>query len=261
MAKPLRLLILGGTTEAANLARCVAEDSRLTVTTSLAGRTRRPASLPGTVRSGGFGGAEGLTRYLKDEAIDLMIDATHPYAAAISANAAKAAARADVPCLHLLRPAWAEQAGDHWITVAHGEAAAEAITGLGKRVFLTLGHRDLEAFRGRPDHWFLIRLIDPPDLPPALANHELLLKRGPFSAADEAELLRSQRIDVVVSKNSGGDATYGKIAAARDLGVPVIMIARPAPTAGTTVESVAAALAWLEAQLGRRGGHRQALTK
>ena len=257
MADPIRLLILGGTTEAADLARHVAADPRLAVTTSLAGRTRNPASIPGGVRSGGFGGVAGLAHYIKDESIDLVVDATHPYAATMTANAAAAATETGVPCLHLLRPAWTAQAGDQWITVADGTAAAEALAGLGTRVFLTLGHRDLAAFGDMPEHWFLIRLIDPPKTPPPLANYELRLQRGPFSIADETALLRDHCIDVVVSKNSGGAATYAKIEAARDLSLPVVMIARPDPPTGTVVESVTDALAWIEAQMDSR----QALTK
>lgn len=214
--------------------------------TSLAGRTRRPAELAGQVRLGGFGGAQGLARYLEDQAIDLLVDATHPFAAAISRNAVEASALSGVPRLMLARPAWAPVAGDRWNEVESAAAAARQVATLGRRVFLTVGRQELGAFADLPEVWFLVRLIEAleDDLP--LADYQLVLGRGPFAEAAEAELLRARRIDLLVSKNSGGPATYAKIAAARGLGLPVLMIARPALPPGDSVPDVDQALAWIE---------------
>lgn len=247
MAVPRRVLILGGTAEAARLARELAVRPGLDLVTSLAGRTRVPAELPGRLRVGGFRGPAGLAAYLRNEVVDAVIDATHPFAARMAGNVAAACEEAGVPRLKLVRPAWEEQPGDHWIRAGDAESAAEALAGLGERVFLTLGRRDLDAFARLRDVWFLVRLIDPPpeDLP--LPRHELLLARGPFAAAAEAELMRARGIQALVSKNAGGAATYGKITAARQLGLPVVMIERPLVPPGETAPDVAGAVAWLDA--------------
>ena len=249
MAEQVKVLILGGTAEAAALARALAEDARVAATTSLAGRTRAPGELPGAVRRGGFGGAQALADYLRQEGIDLLVDATHPFAARIGRNAAQACAAAGVPRLVLTRPPWTAREGDRWIPVPDAEAAAAALSGLGRRVFLTIGRQELAAFTGLTDIWFLVRLVEPPEQPIPLDDFHLVLGRGPFSLAQETALLRAQGIEAVVSKNSGGPSTYAKIEAARALGLPVVMVARPAPPAGETVESVAAALAWIERRL------------
>ena len=241
-----RVLILGGTGEAADLAARLVDRPGFAVTSSLAGRTRAPAALPGEVRVGGFGGADGLAQYLRDGAIDLVVDATHPFAAAISRNAAAACAATGRPRLTLCRPPWTAGAGDRWIPADSIAAAAAVVGEHGRRVFLTVGRQDLAAFSGRPAIRFLVRVIDPPETPLPLADHEVVLGRGPFEAADEVDLLRRHAIDLVVSKNSGGAATYPKIVAARTLGLPVLMIARPHPPAGARVAGVEAALAWLE---------------
>ena len=246
--EPRRLLILGGTGEAAALARRLADDPRLDVTTSLAGRTRDPAALTGAVRVGGFGGPEGLADYLRQAAIDLLIDASHPYAAAISRHAADACSATGVPRLQLVRPAWQPQAGDDWREVPDMAAAAATVPGLGHRVFLTVGRQELAAFAGLAETWFLVRSIEPPAACP-LPAYEAILGRGPFDTDEEAALLRDRAIDLLVSKNSGGEATYPKIAAARRLGLPVVMVARPDAPAGRRVANVDDAAIWVEERL------------
>ncbi len=249
MAKPTEVLILGGTAEAAALARDLAEEPRVAVTTSLAGRTRVPAELPGAVRRGGFGGAAALADYLKTRAVDLLIDATHPFAARISGNAAQACMGAGVPRLVLTRPPWAARDGDRWTRVADAGSAAAALPALGRRVFLTIGRQELAAFSALSGLWFLVRLVEPPEDPIPLADFHLVLGRGPFSLAQETALLRAQGIEVVVSKNSGGSGTYAKIEAARALDLPVVMVERPPLPEGETVETAAAARAWIEDRL------------
>ncbi len=249
MPDTLRLLILGGTEEGLALADWVARQERLSVTTSLAGRTREPKRPPGRVLSGGFGGTEGLTAFLLEQPIDLLVDATHPFAATMARHAAAACAAAGVPRLKLLRAPWLAEDGDRWIAVPDMAAAARVLEGLGERVFLSSGRQGIESFSACRDHWFLVRLIDPPAAPLPLARHELILARGPFEEGDEAALLQTHRIDAVVSKNSGGGATYGKILAARRLGLPVVMIARPPAPPGEEVASVEAAAEWIAAHL------------
>lgn len=250
MAERQRMLLLGGTGEAAALAARLAGDEWVDVTTSLAGRTRTPGVLAGRVRTGGFGGADGLAAYLKTEHIDLLIDATHPYAARMPHAAAEACARMGVPRLRLLRPPWVPVTGDRWIAATNLAAAAAMLPGLAMRVFLTTGQRDLDAFESLTGLWFLIRLIEPPAEAIPLAHCQVHLDRGPFRVEDEIALLRKHRIEAVVSKNSGGAATTGKIAAARILGLPVIMIDRPAQPSGETVDTIDACLAWIGARVG-----------
>ena len=235
----MRALILGGTTEAAALARALTD---VEVVTSLAGRTSRPAALPGRVRIGGFGGAQGLAEYLETEGIETLIDATHPFAARISANAAEAVRLRPTPRLMLVRPEWTPQPGDRWTTVPDIPAAADAVP-KGARAFLAIGRQELAPFAGRADAWFLIRSVEPPDrpLPP---NHAVVTARGPFRVEDEAALLAEHRIDVLVAKNSGGDDA--KLAAARRLGVPVVLVKRPPLPEGERVDTVAEAVAWLD---------------
>ncbi|MGF1609615.1 MAG: cobalt-precorrin-6A reductase [Kiloniellales bacterium] len=247
--RPRRLLILGGTAEARALAEAAAADPRLTVISSLAGRTQAPAALAGVVRVGGFGGAAGLARYLAEAEIDLMIDATHPFAARISHNAAEACAAAGVPRLLLQRPAWSAQPGDGWTVVQNTTEAAHAVADLGRRVFLALGRQDLAPFAALTGHWFLLRLIEPPHEPLPLAAHTLVIARGPFAEADEIALLEQHRIEVLVSKNSGGSATSAKLSAARARGLPVVMIARPPMPPSEVAEDVESACTWLEWKL------------
>jgi precorrin-6A/cobalt-precorrin-6A reductase len=242
---PTRLLILGGTTEANQLAAALADDPEVTVTTSLAGRTRAPALPPGAVRIGGFGGIDGLAHYLREQKIDRVIDATHPFAATITRNAATACAQAQIPRAVLTRPAWIREPGDDWREVADMAAAAEALNGWAKRVFLTVGRQDLAPFAQCCGIRFLIRSIDPPQPMPAIRDWELVLARGPFTQEAEVALMRDWTADCLVTKNSGGAATYAKIAAARDLRLPVIMVRRPTLPESLTLLSVEAALVWV----------------
>jgi len=249
-----RVLILGGTSEARDLAAMTVSrfGSRIDVITSLAGRTQAPADYAGRVRLGGFGGAEGLAAYLQRERIDLLIDATHPFAATISTHAVAAAAQTGVKLLALIRPEWQPQSGDRWLVVPDANAAAEAVRSLGRRVFLSFGGRELEAFAPLKEIWFLVRRIDPPAQPLPLASYEMSLGRGPFSLADERNLLRAHGIEVLVTKASGGTATRAKLDAARELGVPVVMIRRPVPQAAavsTPEEAADRIAALLEAPL------------
>lgn len=239
------MLILGGTQDGAAIARDLAAEPAIHTVSSLAGRTRNPGPITGEVRRGGFGGADGLTRYLSEARIDLLVDATHPFAAAISRHAAKAGKAASVPRVQLQRPPWSPQDDDRWVEVDSVDAAARAIPAQGSRAFLTVGRQELDAFAASQNVWFLIRLIDPPAAPIALGAFELLCARGPFEAAAEETLMRERAIEVLVSKNSGGRATYGKIAAARNLGIPVVMVRPPPAQPGDQVGDVDAACAWI----------------
>jgi precorrin-6A/cobalt-precorrin-6A reductase len=242
----MRILILGGTAEARGLAQRLAGRSDLAVTLSLAGRTATPAVQPVPVRVGGFGGADGLADYLSAERVDALIDATHPYAAIISANAARAAQSTGVPLLALRRPPWIPIAGDRWIEVEDIPAAVAALGAAPRRVFLALGRKELAPFTAAPQHHYLVRSVDPVDPPLAVPYATYVTARGPFAEAAERALLGVHAIGVVIAKNSGGTATYGKIAAARSLGLPVIMPSRPPLPAVTAVETIEEALAWLD---------------
>lgn len=242
----MRVLILGGTTEASSLARLLANDARFEATLSLAGRTAQPAPQALPTRVGGFGGVEGLVRHLCDEKIAAVVDATHPYADRMSAHAVAACAQAAVPLASLVRAPWTRQAGDDWRDVADTAAAVDVLGANPRRVFLAIGRQELPLFASGPQHRYLARVIDAPDgahLPPHLA---LLQARGPFDLAAETTLLCDHRIDVVVSKNAGGAATYAKIAAARALHLPVVMIARPNKPAGHVTATPEDAVAWLD---------------
>ena len=233
------VLILGGTTEARELAGAL-DGPR--VITSLAGRTNNPLLPRGELRIGGFGGVAGLACYLAAERVDVLVDATHPFAAGISANAVPAAERAGIPLLVLRRPGWTERPGDAWHRVASLEAAAALLPSLGRRIFLTTGRQGIGAFAGLDECWFLARSVEPP-VPPMPARLEVVLDRGPFTLDGELGLFRSHRIDVLVSKDSGGPAA--KLDAARALGRPVVLVDRPPPAGGTVVGSVTSALDWL----------------
>jgi precorrin-6A/cobalt-precorrin-6A reductase len=241
----MRVLILAGTSEAAALAEACAGREGLVAISSLAGRTCTPRPLPGTVRVGGFGGAGGLERFLRSERIERLVDASHPFAVQIGRHAVAACRAAGVPRLRLLRPPWRAVAGDHWHEVDSLADAAQLLPEVGRRVFLTVGQKELGAFAGVAQVWFLVRTIEPPAAMP-LAQALCLQARGPFALADELALLREHRIDVLVTKASGGTATYPKLAAARELGLPVIMLRRPTPPPGPLVDNIEAALAWLE---------------
>ncbi|MET8565604.1 cobalt-precorrin-6A reductase [Streptomyces flaveolus] len=239
---PAHVLILGGTTEARRLAADLAARPGVRVTTSLAGRVARPGALPGEVRTGGFGGPEGLADWLRTHRVDALVDATHPFAASITDHAARAARATGVPAVVLGRPGWRPGPGDRWHDVPSLAGAAEALPGLGRRVFLTTGRLGLAAFAHLTDLRFLVRSVDPPE-PPLPPDTSVVLARGPFTVAGDTELLRAHRIDVLVTKDSGGEATAAKLTAARELGLPVVVVRRPALPAGVTaVPDVAGAL-------------------
>jgi precorrin-6A/cobalt-precorrin-6A reductase len=244
---PLRLLVLGGTSEASALAAAVTGREDIAPILSLAGRTENPKPAPIARRVGGFGGVEGLCDYLSCNAIDAVVDATHPFAEQISSNAAKACAVARVPLLVFTRPPWRREPDDDWIEVDSVEAAVDALGTDRRTVLLTQGRLQLSAFARAPQHRYIVRAIDRPaeiDAPPGA---KLILVRGPFALADEERLMREEGIELLVTKNSGGAATYPKIEAARRLGVTVVVVRRPTePNAGTATD-LPAALAWIEA--------------
>jgi len=245
----MRILILGGTAEASALAKLIAGDNRFQPTLSLAGRTASPAVPPIPYRIGGFGGWEGLAAWIKAEGVSAVVDATHPFAARISANAVKAAEAAGVALVTVIRPAWTPQEGDRWMPVTTPQAAAAELGPSPRTVFLATGRLELPAFAAAPQHSYIARVIDHPGdvaLPPRI---EFIYDRGPFNAAAEAQLLAGHRAEIVVSKNSGGAATYGKIEAARALGLPVVMIERPAKPALHAVSGGSEAMRWLETRL------------
>jgi precorrin-6A/cobalt-precorrin-6A reductase len=250
---PDRLLILGGTSEAAMLAeQAVARfGPGLEVITSLAGRLPPPRGLAGRLRIGGFGGPSGIVRFLRDERIDLVIDATHPFAATISAAVADASAATGTPRLLFLRPPWTPQPGDCWHEVADFTAAAEKVGAIARRAFLTIGPSEIAAFSTVQRVFFLVRLfrLEPAPLP--LADHGVIVARPPFTVEAEQVLLARERIDTLVSKQSGGPME-AKLTAARALGLAVVMIRRPEKPPGVRVDGVAGAMAWLEARLGWR---------
>ncbi len=246
IADQQRLLILGGTTEGREIVERLGNDPRFAIIVSLAGRTQNPIILAAKMRIGGFGGVEGLKSYLSRENIQMVLDATHPFATIIKANAADACQALGLPLLAIRRPEWQCESDDSWISVANVTAACEALGTAPRRAFLTLGRLELKAFMSAPQHDYLVRSVDRLASPLAFQHIEA---RGPFAFEDEIALLREHRIEVLVTKNSGGAATYAKIAAARALQLPVIMIQRPSyatPLAAEQVfENVEALLAWL----------------
>jgi precorrin-6A/cobalt-precorrin-6A reductase len=246
------VLLLGGTTEAFALAERIVATGRWRVVTSLAGRTSAPRIPAGELRVGGFGGSDGLAAHLRAEPVDALVDATHPFAATMPFNAATAATTAGVPRLRLCRPAWAATEGDRWTEVADLRAAAEAVAAhAGGRVLLTTGRKELAPFAtaALAGTQFVVRSVDPPSAMP-ISQATVILDRGPFRYEDELRLLEEQRIELLVTKNSGGTAARAKLDAARRLAIPVIMVRRPPPPEGLTVGTVEAALAWLGAQAG-----------
>lgn len=242
----MRVLILGGTSEASALARALADDRRFQATMSFAGRTQYPSPQPVPTRIGGFGGVEGLARYLIEQHVDLLIDATHPFAAQMTRQAELAARRAGTPLLIVQRPPWQRQPGDLWIEVPDPAAAVRALGATPRRVLLTIGQTELAVFAAVPDHHYVIRSINAPNpryLPP---RADVITARGPFTVAEESALLRERRIELIVTKNSGGSATEAKLTAARLCQVPVIIITRPPAPTGEMTTTVDAALKWLE---------------
>jgi precorrin-6A/cobalt-precorrin-6A reductase len=244
------VLILGGTTEGRLLAERLAQFSDLRVTVSLAGSTKVPIVQPVPTRFGGFGGVEGLTAYLRSERVSRLIVATHPFASSIARNALEAATRVAVPVLIIRRPPWAAGADDHWVEVGSADDAVEALGSAARRVFVTIGRQQLAALSRSPQHHYVIRTVDPPDPPLSLPHAHYVLARGPFAEQDEFEFMRTHAIERLLAKNSGGDATSAKLAAARRLKIPVLLIRRPAETLGHCVHDVDSALRHLVAELG-----------
>jgi len=248
-ARTRNILLLGGTGEASALAQALAVRDDLAVTLSYAGRVAAPKAQPVAIRVGGFGGIAGLRDYLQAQAIDAVIDATHPFAAKMSANAVVACAGAGVPLVALERPAWQAMPADHWIDVADLEGAAEYLAqseASPRNVFLAIGRLHLHHFARAPQHRYTVRLIDEPGEALPLPQVAALIARGPFTVEGDAALMRERGIEMIVAKNSGGAGAFAKIAAARRLGLPVVMIARPDIPARARVESVSEVIAWLD---------------
>jgi precorrin-6A/cobalt-precorrin-6A reductase len=247
----MRVLVLGGTGEARALADRLQTRSEVAVISSLAGHGYEPRLPTGEVRIGGFGGIDGLAGYLAAEDVRAVIDATHPFAARITEHAIAACARVGVSLLVLRRPGWTAVDGDRWHRVATVADAAALVAGhnegltSGGAVLLTTGRRDLAAFTADDRHHYVVRTVDPPDLalPP---RHTLLRARGPFTLQGELTLLRQHRIELLISKDSGGHWTAAKLVAARELGLPVVLVDRPAlPPAVDVATTVHAADQWL----------------
>ena len=226
------------------MARALA-DAGVEAVYSYAGRTEAPVAQPLPVRVGGFGGVAGLVEYLRAERISHVIDATHPFAAQMSRNAVEACAEAEVPLVALEREPWQAGAGDHW---THVPDLAGAVAALGEapcRVFLAIGRQTLDAFAGAPQHHYLLRLVDPPTDPLPLPRAEAVIARGPFDVAGDLALLKNHRIEVIVAKNAVGAGAEAKLVAARELGLPVILIDRPAVPARQVARTVSEAVGWL----------------
>jgi len=246
------LLILGGTTEATALAKTAAE-AGIAGTVSFAGRVERPRRQPLPQRVGGFGGVVGLVAYLQAHRITHVIDATHPFAAQMSHNAVAACAQLGVPLIALSRAPWVPQPGDDWTHVADITGAVVELNRSAARVMLAVGRMHLHEFAPNSQHFYLLRLVDPPTGAPPFPDHPVLVSRGPFTQADDRMLMQQYGIDLVVSKNAGGTGAYAKIAAARDLGLPVIMINRPAIPARLEASRVAQVMTWLDHASTERG--------
>ena len=244
----MRILVLGGTAEASALAAALAQRLDVEAVLSLAGRTSNPRPSPLPTRIGGFGGIQGLARWLAQHRIEAVIDATHPFAAVMSGNAAAACGRLGLPLLGLRRPPWQAQPGDRWIEVATMPDAVPALGPVPRRVFLTVGRLELGPFAAAPQHAYLVRSIEPIGEALPAPHVQQLRARGPFDEAAEHALLVREHIEILVTKNSGGAATYAKIAAARALGLPVVVVARPQKPAVSEVTDMAAALEWIAGQ-------------
>ncbi|WP_242145974.1 cobalt-precorrin-6A reductase [Sphingomonas sp. BAUL-RG-20F-R05-02] len=239
------ILVLGGTTEASALAVRLAARGDAAVL-SYAGRVATPKAQPLPVRVGGFGGVDGLTAYLRTHRVSHVVDATHPFAARISANAVAACATVGVPLVTLTRPAWQAVAGDRWTHVADIDAAVAALAGPPRRVMLALGRMHVDAFLAQPQHHYLLRFVDAPDAPPALPQHDLVVDRGPFTAEGDRRLMVAHGIDLVVCKNAGGSGAEAKLIAARALGLPVLLIDRPVLPVRTEYSRVEEVLDWID---------------
>ena len=240
-----RILLLGGTTEASQLANELAA-AGMDAVFSYAGRTEAPVAQPLPTRVGGFGGVAGLQAWLRDQRITHLVDATHPFAARMSQNAMAACAGIDIPLVALERPPWVPQAGDRWQSVPDIDAAVAALPETPARVFLAIGRQNLAPFAARPQHRYLLRLVDAaPDL--SLPQATVMVARGPFTEEGDRALMEAHGITHVVAKNAGGSGAAAKLVAARALGLPVVLIDRPAIAARATVASVAEVMDWIAA--------------
>lgn len=236
--------MLGGTTEASALARLLADRS-IAATLSYAGRTESPRAQPVPVRIGGFGGVEGLADHLRETGVTHLVDATHPFAATMSANAVEAARQAGVAHIALTRPAWQPMKGDRWTSAADVEAAAAALAGPARRILLALGRMHVAVFAVQPQHHYLLRFVDAPDRAPLLPHHDLVVDRGPFTVEGDRALMQEHAIDLIISKNAGGKGGEAKLIAARELGLPVLMIDRPFAPERLEVHRPEEVMAWL----------------
>lgn len=239
-----RILLLGGTTEAGLLAVALAA-AGLAAVYSYAGRTEAPRPQPLPQRMGGFGGAAGLAQYLRAGGFTHLVDATHPFAAQISRNAVLAAAETGLPLIALQRAPWQPGPGDRWQDVADTASAVAALPEAPARVFLAIGRQELQPFAARPQHDYLLRLVDAPPGPLPLPRAHAVIDRGPFTLAGDLALMRGHAITHVVAKNAGGSGAEAKLFAARDLGLPVILIRRPRVPPRAVTDSVAGVLDWL----------------
>lgn len=247
----MRALILGGTSDANRLADAVAR-AGIDAVYSYAGRTQSPVAPSLPIRTGGFGGVAGLSEFIAREAITHVIDATHPFAAEMSRHAVEACAMSKTPLIALERAPWTRSAGDRWIEVDNIDSAVDALPDARASVFLAIGRQHLAPFAAKPQHVYTLRFVDPPVSALPFPATDIIVSRGPFTVAGDLDLMRTRNIAWVIARNSGGDGARAKIDAARELGLPVIMIARPVLPERKQVESVEAVLAWLghEARLG-----------
>ncbi len=241
----MRVLLLGGTTEASAMARALA-GAGVDAVFSYAGRTHMPVTQPLPTRIGGFGGVAGLRSYLDAEGISHVIDATHPFAAGMSANAHEACGTCGVALIRLERPAWVAQEGDHWTQVPRVEDIPALLPDDPACVFLAIGKQQIGVFAAQPQHHYIVRLVDAPEQALPLPRTTVLLARGPFDVAGDTKLMREHGVTHVVAKNAGGTGARAKLDAARALGVPVIMADRPVLPGDNAVGSVAEVLAWLD---------------
>ncbi len=240
----MRILLLGGTTEASQMAKTLAAEG-LDAVFSYAGRTTKPVAQPLRTRIGGFGGVEGLTTYLSAENITRVIDATHPFAAGMSRNAHAACRRANVPLIRLERPAWAPAEGDRWTSLPSIEDVPDALPDTPSRIFLAIGKQQIGLFAAKPQHHYLLRLVDQPEAGLPLPDTAVVIARGPFDIAGDVALMREHRITHVVAKNSGGQGARAKLDAARTLGLPVLMAQRPVLPSGDVASTAEDVLHWL----------------
>lgn len=239
-----RVLLLGGTTEASQMARALAK-AGVDAVFSYAGRTAAPIGQPLPTRIGGFGGVDGLVGYLRTERITHIIDATHPFAAQMSANAVAASQQAQVPLIVLQRAPWQAGPGDNWHSVPDISAAVSALPETTSRVFLAIGKQNLTAFAAKPQHHYLLRLVDPPEEPLPLPDVSIVIARGPFGADEDERLMTEHRITHLVAKNAGGSGAAAKLIAARALRLPVILIDRPALADRQETDSIDRVMEWL----------------